>query len=237
MLNAPGLLGVLVLLKVVDVLARGAVTAEPLWAAGALLLAGAGGALLGGHERPGWLLLVAGAVLTCFDAPVELRRQHLVLLALVALAALLARTSGERRLLWSVQLSALYGVAALAKLNEPYLSGTVLAAAVQDAPFGAGLLGVPPLAVLLVASCGLVLTETLLALTPWLRRLHGPGLAVAVLFHAAAVPLAGYEPLVALRLTVFGGTSLVLLMAVTGRLDGRTTSSRKADRNGSLSTR
>lgn len=217
MLTGPRLLGGLVLLKTVDVLARGPVTAAPLWAVGAVLLAAAGGALLAGCDRAGWVLVVAGAVVTSVDAPVELRRQHLVLLALVAVAALVSRTAHERQLLWSVQLSALYGVAALAKLNEPYLSGTVLAAALREAPFGAGLLGVPPLPVVLAASAGLVLTEVLLALTPWVPRLRRAGLATGALFHAAAVPMAGHEPLVALRLVVFGGTSLVLLAAVTAR--------------------
>lgn len=218
MLTAARLLGALVLLKTADVVARGAGTSQPLWFAGALLLAAGGAALVAGRERPGWALLLAGAVVTAVDAPVELHRQHLVLLGLTALAALAARTAAERQLLWSVQLSALYGVAALAKLNEPYLSGTVLAAAVAGAPLGTGVLGVPPLPVLLVASVGLVLTEVLLALAPWVPRLRGVGFAVATVFHAVAVPLAGDEPLVALRLTVFGGTSLVLLAAVTGRL-------------------
>lgn len=218
MLTAGRLLGGLVLLKAVDVVARGSVTSRPLWAAGALLLVAAGATLVAWRERPGWALLLAGAVVTAVDAPVELRRQHLVLLALTALAALVARTERERRLLWGVQLSTLYGVAALAKVNEPFLSGTVLAAAVAGAPFGTGLLGLPPLPLVLVAAVGLVLTEVVLAVTPWVRRLHRPGLTVAAGFHALAVPLAGYEPLVALRITVFGGTSLVLLAAVTGRL-------------------
>ena len=237
MLTAGRLLGGLVLLKTVDVVARGAVSSTLLWVAGALLLAGAGAALVARRERPGWALLLAGAVVTAVDAPVELRRQHLVLLGLVALAALVARTDGERRLLWSVQVSALYGIAAAAKLQETYLSGTVIAAAVAGAPFGTGLVGVPPLPLAVAASAGLVLTEVLLALVPWVERLQRVGLAVAGAFHALAVPLAGYEPLVALRLTVFGGASLVLLLSVTGRLPSVDTGRQRTDRMNRLTRR
>lgn len=218
MLTAARALGGLVLLKAVDVALRGPVSGR-LWLVGLVLLAAAGAALLAGWDRGGWVLMVAGAVATAVDAPVELRRQHLVLLALVGLAALAARTPVERRLLWSVQLSALYGTAAMAKLNEVYLSGTVVAAAVADAPFGTGVLGVPPLPLAVAASLALVAAEVLLAAVPWVPRLHRLGLTVAAAFHLVAVPLAGAEPLVALRLVVFGGTALVLLAAVTGRLE------------------
>jgi len=219
-LTATRLLGAVAVLKAVDVVLRAPVSAPAVLSAVALVAGGAG--LVAGldarRSRFAWAAVLLGAALSAVDLPLDLRRQHVVLLGLVALAALVARDDGERLLLWRVQVSALYAVAALAKLNEPYLAGTVLGAAVADAPFGLGLVGVLPLPVLVLASLGLVAAEVLLALTPWVRRLHAVGLLTAVGFHAAAVPLAGFEPLVALRLVVFGGTAVALVAAVTGRL-------------------
>jgi hypothetical protein len=214
-LTAARALGGLVLLKAVDVALRGPVSGR-LWLVGLVLLAAAGAALLAGWDRGGWVLMVAGAVATAVDAPVELRRQHLVLLALVGLAALAARTPVERRLLWSVQLSALYGVAALAKLNEPYLAGTVLGAAVAPAPVrhrparGA-------------ARCRCCSPRPWGCCSPRCSWRSRPGCAGCAArgwsppccSTPPPCPLAGHEPLVALRLVVFGGTAVCLLFAVT----------------------
>lgn len=219
MLTAGRVIGALVLVKSVDVGMRGAQDLPtPLWLLSLVLLVFGGALLLAGRERPGWAALLAGGVLAAVDFPPELRWQHLFLLLLVALAALVARDDAERLLLWRVQLGALYGTAALAKLNTSYLGGDVLAGVANTAPLGSGLLPTPPLAVLLVAGVGLIGVEVLLAVTPWVRRLHGMGLLAAGAFHVVAIPLAGTDPLVALRLVVFGGTSLVLLAACTGRL-------------------
>ena len=219
MLTADRLLGALVLLKAVDVVLRGPAEGPPLlWglAAGALV---AGGALLvTGAGRVGWAVVLAGVVGVLVDLPLELRLQHVVLLGWAALGALVARDVDERLLLWRVLVSALYGIAALAKVNASYLGGDALALGLVDAPFGTGLLPLPPPALLVAAAVGLVVVELLLAATPWVPRLAAPGLAVAAVFHVVAVPLAGVEPVVALRLAVFGGTSFVLLAATTGRL-------------------
>jgi hypothetical protein len=94
----------------------------------------------------------------------------------------------------------------------------VLGLAVREAPFGTGLLGVPPAPVLLAGSLGLVAVEVLLAAAPWWRRLHLPALLLAAAFHLVALPMAGVDALVTLRLVVFGGISMALLCAVTGRL-------------------
>ena len=219
MLTADRLLGALVLLKAVDVVLRGpAELPAPLWALAAALLAGGGALLVAGRGRLGWAAVLAGAVGVVVDLPLELRLQHLVLLGWAALGALVARDMAERLLLWRVLVTSLYGVAALAKLNASYLGGDALALGLVEAPFGTGLLPLPPPALLVVASLGLLAVELLLAATPWVPRLAAPGLAVAAVFHVLAVPLAGVEPVVALRLVVFGGTSLVLLAACTGRL-------------------
>ena len=219
MLSAGRVIGVLVLVKSVDVGLRGPQDLPaPFWVLSLVLLVSGGLLLTTALERAGWAALLAGCVVAAADFPPELRWQHLFLLLLVALAALVARDDAERLLLWRVQVSALYGTAAVAKLNGSYLGGDVLAGVTGAAPLGSGLLPEPPLVLLLVAGVGLIGLEVLIAVTPWVRRLHGIGLLTAGVFHVVAVPLAGTDPLVALRLVVFGGTSLVLLAACTGRL-------------------
>lgn len=219
MLTLGRVIALLVAVKAVDVAARGALALPvALWLLSlALLLTGAALLTLG-RERAGWAGVLAGSVLAAVDFPADLRRQHLVLLAAVAVVSLVARDDGERLLLLRVQVSALYGTAALAKLNASFLGGDVLGLAVRAAPFGTGLLGVPPTPVLLAGSLGLIAVEALLAAAPWWRRLHLPALLIATVFHLVALPLAGVDALVTLRLVVFGGTSLALLCAVTGRL-------------------
>lgn len=204
------LLGALVLLKAVDVLLRGPqeLPAE-LWVP-ALATWVAGGVLLAVRHR-GWLLVLAGGLALAADAPVELRRQHLVLLLGVALVGAVTRDDGERLLLWRSQLSALYGIAAVAKLNEAYLSGTVLSEA---------LLVPLPLPAVVAAGVGLVAVEVLLAVTPWVPRLRVTGAVVAAVLHGSALLVVAGGPLVTLRLAVFGGTA-VLLHAVSAGLVSR----------------
>ena len=126
---------------------------------------------------------------------------------------MVARDDGELLLLWRVQLTALYGVAALAKLNESFLGGDVLARAALAGSVWVSPLP-PPLPLLLLAGVGLIATEGALAITPWVPRLRRRGTVVAALLHTAALLLVSSEPLVALRLLVFGGTA-VLLHAVS----------------------
>lgn len=140
MLTADRLLGALVVLKAVDVVARGP-EALPgrLWATVLLVWTGAGLALLSGRpglSRAGWAAVVVAGAGLAVDLPLELRRQHLVLLIGVALAAVVARDRAERLLLWRVQLLGLYGTAALAKLNESFLGGDVLTLVAAAGPLG-----------------------------------------------------------------------------------------------------
>ena len=102
--------------------------------------------------------------------------QHTVLLAFVGLAGAVARDAAERLVLWRVQLSVLYGVAAVAKLNASFLGGDVLAGSLRDGPLPVSL----PLPALLVAGVGVVLLEALLAVAPWVPRFRRPALGVAV---------------------------------------------------------
>lgn len=201
MLTAAPVVGGLVLVKAVDVALRGPQTA--LWAVG--LAAWVIGAALLLRDRHGWPYVLVGGLVLAYDAPIELLRQHLVLLVGVALVATVTRDDGERLLLWRTQLSALYGVAALAKLNEAYLSGTVLAEALR----------VPlPLPAMIAVGLGLIATEVFLAAAPWLSRLRRPGTVLAAALHTVALVVVAGGPLVTLRLVVFGGLA-VLLHAVS----------------------
>lgn len=217
MLTLGRVLGALVLVKSVDVVLRGP-QALPvsLWAVVlGLWLAGGLALLSGAGARAAWSLVLVGGAGLAVDLPLELRRQHLVLLAAVALVGLVARDQREHLLLLRVQLSALYGVAALAKLNEPFLGGTVLAQATAGAPAGWELL---PLPLLLAAGAGLIAAEALLAVTPWFARLRVPGAALAAGLHALALLVVAGGPLVTLRLLVFGGTAVALHAASAGLL-------------------
>lgn len=224
MLSADRVAGALVLVKSVDVVVRGPAHLPGAgWAVVlATFVAGGLGLLVGPRStrmnRACWTAVLAGGVGLAVDLPLELRLQHLVLVLGVALAALVSRTEGERLLLWRVQLSALYGVAALAKLNETFLSGDVLSAAVVEAPLWSSLLPVPPLALLLLAGVGLIATEVTLAVTPWVARLRLSGTVLAVAFHGATLLLVTDTPLVGVRLVVFGGTAVLLHAASAGLL-------------------
>lgn len=220
MLTADRLLGSLVVLKAVDVLARGPQALPgPVWAVVMVVWVGAGLVLVGGRpglSRSAWTAVVVTGVALAVDLPLELRRQHLVLLVGVGLAAVVARDDRERALLWRVQLLALYGVAALAKLNESFLGGDVLALTVAGGPLGA--LGAPPTAALVVAGVVLVVVEGALACALWVRRLGRQVTVLAATLHVGALPVAGASALVSLRLVVFGGTAVVLCAACAGLL-------------------
>lgn len=222
MLSADRIAGALILVKAVDVALRGPAELPALaWTAVLALWVAGGFALLAGQVRFAatrlcWAaVLVAGAGLAV-DYPLDLRRQHLVLLMGVALGALVARDVAERLLLWRVQLTALYGVAALAKVNESFLGGDVLARGVVAAPLWSSLLSPPPPVLLVLAGVGLIATEALLAVTPWVARLRRPGTVLAACLHSVALLLASTSPLVALRLVVFGGTAVLLHAASAG---------------------
>jgi hypothetical protein len=209
-LTAGRVLGALVLVKAVDLALSGGHPA-------ALVVLVAGGALLLRDREAGWPLVLVGGLALLALAPVELRRQHLVLLVGVALVATVTRDDGERLLLWRTQLSALYGFAAAAKLNEAFLSGTVLAEAVA----------VPlPLPALVAAGIGLVVGEVLLAVTPWVPSLRRPGTVVAAALHGLALLVVAGGPLVTLRLVVFGGAAVLLHAVSAGLVPVRPTGSR-----------
>lgn len=210
------------LLKAVDTALRGPgalPVAAWVLALGSWVLAGA---VLGcgprlSASRAAWLVVLASGSLLAVDAPIDLRRQHLVLLLGVALAAAVAHDHGEGLLLWRVQLSVLYGVAAVAKMNESFLGGGVLAVALRDGPLPV----LPPAGLLVLAAAATIAVEALLAVTPWVRRLRRFGTVVAVLLHGGALLLLSSDPLVALRLLFFGGTAVLLHAASAGLLSAR----------------
>ena len=195
------------LLKAVDLVLTDVtpLAVVPWTVAGALLLLGRDRAVV-------WAVLLGSAVGVCVDARVELTWQHTVLLAFVALAALVARDATERLLLWRVQVSVLYGVAALAKVNESFLGGGVLAVSLRDGPLGA----FPGPSLLVAMSVAVVASEAALAVSPWVARLRRPALLLGVLLHGGALVLLPPAPLVGLRLVFFGGLGVVLLAGSAG---------------------
>ena len=180
----------------------------------AVLLATAGVVLVVRGDRPAWALVAVAAVVLLVAEPVERTWQHTVLLAFVALAAVVARARDERLLLWRVQLSVLYGVAAAAKVNASFLGGDVLAVSLRDGPLPVA----PSLPVLVGLSVVTVLLEVLLAAAPWVGRLRRPALAVAALLHLAALVALSVDPLVGLRLLFFGGLAVTLCAVSAGVL-------------------
>ena len=220
--TADRVVGALVLVKALDVVARGAgQLPAPLWAAVLVVFVTGGAGLLAGPgrrttSRACWTAVLLGAAGIAADFPVDLRRQHLFLLMGVALGALVARGTAERLVLWRVQLSALYAIAALAKVNESFLGGDVLVRAVVAAPFWSALLPFPPPPVLVVAGVALIAVELLLAVTPWVPRLRRLGTALAAVLHGAVLVLVSTDPLVAGRLLVFGGLAVLLHAASAG---------------------
>lgn len=222
-MGADRVLGALVLLKGLDVALRGPqALAGPLRAAVLLGWLAAGGALLVGRLPSRWVRSAWGAVLLAgtalaVDYPLDLRRQHLFLLLGTALAAVVARDRAERLLLWRVQLTALYGVAALAKCNESFLGGDVLAVTLATGPLGA-VVPAPPVLLLVSGGALLVAAEATLAAAPWLPGLRPAAVSLAAALHLAALVLASTSPSVGLRLVVFGGTAVVLCAASAGLL-------------------
>lgn len=206
--------GGLVLLKAVDLLLRGPerwplllwLAALGLWVAGAGLLLVVTD---WNRSRQAWALVLVGGLGLLADAPVELRWQHTVLLVAVALGAVVAREDSERLLLWRIELSVLYGVAALAKVNESFLGGDVLARAVGGTALGRALLP-DSTALLLLAGVAVVLVEALLAVTPWVPRLRVPGTVLAAALHVSGLLLLSVDTLVGLRLIFFGGIGVLL---------------------------
>lgn len=218
--NADRIAAALVLLKSVDVLFRGPQRWPLLlwFAAISLWLVGAGLLLVASdwsRSRVAWSLVLLGGLGVLADAPVELRWQHTVLLTAVALGAVVARDSSERLLLWRIELSVLYGVAALAKVNESFLGGDVLARAVGGTALGRSLLP-DSTALLLLAGGAVVLTELVLAVTPWTPRLRVPGTLLAAALHLGGLLLLSVDVLVGLRLLFFGGTAVLLHAASAG---------------------
>ena len=218
MLTAGRVVGALVLVKAVDVVLRGPAALPPVVWLGALALwVGGGAALLAGRDlRGAWLAVLAGGLAFAVDLPLELRRQHLVLLVGVALAAAVGRDRDERLLLWRLQLTTLYGFAALAKANESFLGGDVLARTTAEGPLGPS--AVPSPVGLVAVSVAFVAVEVLLAVTPWVARLRRLGTGVAAVLHVTGLVVASASALVGLRLLVFGGTAVALHAASAGLL-------------------
>jgi hypothetical protein len=215
--------GALVLLKAVDLSERipkagvsGVVPLIIIW-----VLAGAAIVI---EER--WTPYAAGLIAIetayLFSQGSDLRNQHMYLfvwLGIVVAIGALARL-GEVRISQSallfairVQLSILYAFAALTKVTEDYLSGSVLHTSVTGRPVGQ-LLGFDTIDAawpFVVVSVIAALVEGSLAIGLW-TRFRLAFIAVGATFHISMVILMTAGGVSGARLAVFSG--LVLLMYV-----------------------
>jgi hypothetical protein len=214
--------GVICLVKVIDLVDRMSAGGVALPGAIAVVWVGASIAILAG-ERSTFVAAPVVAALTVwlFTQSSDLRNQHMYLL--VWLPAVLTLAAGRARgwqvapgtLIYAVrvQCSILYAFAALSKVTEDYLSGSVINSRVNGRPLG-DLLGFgdirvawPFVAVSLVA----LVIEASLAVGLWTRWWRW-FMALGLGFHLLMVPLMSEDLVSTARLSVFSG--LVLLMYV-----------------------
>jgi hypothetical protein len=107
------------------------------------------------------------------------------------------------------QLSIVYGFAAIAKINESWMSGAALEFFFQRAMWNAPawFLHVAP-----VLATGVVLMELALALAPWVAEVRRSALIGAAILHAGMLPVA-VSWINLLELLIFAGTMFSLFAA------------------------
>jgi predicted DCC family thiol-disulfide oxidoreductase YuxK len=176
----------------------------------------------------GWRPRIASAALCVIVAGLiaadrTLYNQHLYLLGVVCLVLSLADdvpAGSERRwvarwplTLLGFQMSAVYGFGALAKLSLDFVTGTVLFAVFAQQPItslaGGWLLDASvlvPLSILVIAA------ELVLSIGPWFPRARSTVLAVAGPLHLGMLFLLPLSAGGAMRLAVFGGIQLAILL-------------------------
>lgn len=149
----------------------------------------------------GWTLLAAIAVVLSLDQ--QTYSNHLYLMALIVLLLTTAGPGGALSVdaargrgspfadgtavfLLKAQVSIVYFFAGLWKINEPFLSGAVLAGQLGSGPVPfPEILRTP--SVLAVVAAATVVTEMFIAAGLWLRRYRSLSIGLAVLLHGAIV--------------------------------------------------
>lgn len=150
-------------------------------------------------ERFGWAIVTLALVAML---PTLLYRNHVAFLAWTAAALALTSDAAERRLLLTGHLAAVYGFAAVTKLQPEWWSGDILVG------YEARLFAVPPAA----AAWAALVAEAALAIAVW--RPRPAWIGAAALMHAAfvigmSVSLVGFG-----RLVIFNGAAVIVWLLV-----------------------
>jgi hypothetical protein len=201
--------GFLCFLKAIDIGTRGG---DVIGLASSLLIAipwaVASVAFMLGRVRIASAVIIAGTVAVSILSRLELYNQHLYLIASICLIFLIGRAVPT---LLKAQLSIVYSFAVLTKLNEAFLSGTVIYASAVKRPFWDNVIGIEPEAWFLIPlSVFSILTEAFLAVAFWLPRARWVALVVGVGFHAVMLVLMTADPASFLRLSIFGFLMMAL---------------------------
>lgn len=204
--------GVLCLLKAIDIGTRGG---DSIGLAAALIISipwaiASVGVALGSKPvlRLSTAVIILGAAAVTLLSRLEMYNQHLYLIGSICLILLVNTAVPE---LLKAQLTIVYAFAAITKLNEAFLSGTVIYASAVNRPFWHNVLAFEPAFWFLVAlSAAAIATEAFLAFALWMRRLRWFALVVGVGFHAVMLILMTEDPASFLRLSIFSFLMLVL---------------------------
>lgn len=200
----------LCLAKAVDVAYRGgsAIGTLPslgigaLWAAAAVCLA------LGYRVKLAAGTIIALAAAVALLSNMALYNQHLYLIASICAVFIIGQ---QMPTLLKAQLSIAYAFAAVTKLNEVFLSGTIVYISAIQRPVWETLVGVDPEAWMLIAvSIAAVATEAFLAVGFWFRRTRWIALVVGVGFHLGMLVLMTADLPSLLRLSIFGFLMMIL---------------------------
>lgn len=125
--------------------------------------------------------------------------------------------------LMRIQVSVVYGYAGLAKVNEQFFSGEVLAHYMDRAvlPFVSGL-AASPLLVLMALSLSVVALELYIAAAVWSRRLRPSAFALAVPLHIGMAAFSGpwltFYEIVVFSLVMFTLLTAFVQLPAQGRL-------------------
>lgn len=206
--------GVLCLIKSLDFLARmplhipvgQALTFVVLWIVAAF-------GVTADSRRRISLAAVAGlAVFSFVVTSWRMYNHHVVLMITVALILLLFDRAEQPTLL-KVQLSIVYGFAAVTKLNAAYISGAVLDSKLASSDAWQHLhLSALPAAVLPTLAVVSIVVEAGLAVALWFKAMRGPAAVIGVVFHITMVALMAYGIVSVVRLAVFSGLMLALYL-------------------------
>lgn len=153
-------------------------------------------------------LIIALAAVITVASRLEMYNQHLYLIASICAILIIGRSTST---LLKAQLSIAYGFAAITKLNEAFLSGTVIYVSAIQRPFWDRFIGIEPPSTLLIAvSVFAIATEAFLAVAFWFPRARWVALIIGVGFHMGMLVAMTEGPSSLLRLAVFGFLMIIL---------------------------